>query len=130
MLVPPSLIALAVLFGVNRLVLPRFLRRPAIFWPLNVVNLATALWVYANGFPGMEDQVAVRLLIGTLLLFHIAQNLALRAREQERIDGEPARRRERLMAARHAFEHPVESTESAADAADDDPDGELDKTSR
>lgn len=116
MLVPPSLIGLAVLFAVNRLALPRFLRRPAIFWPVNAVNLAAALWVYANGFPAMEDQTAVRLLIGTLLLFHIAQNLALRAREQERIDSEPARRRERMQAARQVFEQAAEEADPDKDA--------------
>jgi hypothetical protein len=98
MMVPPALIGLAVLFAVNRLVLPRFLRMSSFFWSVNIANLIAALWTYIIGFPGMEDQTAVRLLIGTLLLFHIAQNLALRDRERVRVEGAPDRRVERLKA--------------------------------
>lgn len=98
MMVPPALIALAVLFAVNRLVLPRFLLVFGLFWLVNLADLGAALWIYILGFPGMEDQTAVRVLIGTLLLFHIAQNLALRDRERSRVEGAPDRRVERLKA--------------------------------
>lgn len=98
MMVPPALIGLAVLFAVNRLVLPRFLRVASVFYLVNIADLVAALWTYIQGFPGMEDQTAVRLLIGTLLLFHIAQNLALRERERARVEGEPVRKTERMKA--------------------------------
>jgi len=99
-MIPPELLLLALLFAVNRLVLPRVLEYSAVFWLVNGLDVVGAGYVYVRGFPGMEDQTAVRLLIGTLLLFHVAQNLALRTRERERVALAKKLRDAKLVAAR------------------------------
>lgn len=111
--VPPELFALAGLFAVNRLVLPRFVLVPAVFWLINLLDLAAALAIYAFGMPGLESQIAVRVLVGTLLLFHIGQNFAVRARKRDQQD-EPARRLARLQALK---------VTTQADQDDDEPSG-------
>lgn len=90
---PYEILALAVLFAVNRLVTPRVLTIPAAFFLINALDLIAAIWIYSRGLPGLEDSWAVRLLVGTLLLFHIVQNLALRARAREKQADTAERRR-------------------------------------
>lgn len=122
-MIPPELLLLALLFAVNRLVLPRVLNIGVVFWTINVLDVAAAVWIYARGFPGMEQYLAVRLLIGTLLLFHVAQNLALRHRARVVAELGPALRRERLLAARSHLPDPPGPVAPAApgDPADTDP---------
>lgn len=99
-MIPPELLLLALLFAVNRLVVPRVLQYAAAFWLVNGLDVAAAVYVYVRGFPGIEDQTAARLLIGTLLLFHVAQNLALRTRERERVEIAKKLQHAKLVAAR------------------------------
>jgi len=99
-MIPPELLLLALLFAVNRLALPRVLQNAPVFWLVNGLDVVGAGYVYVRGFPGLEDQAAVRLLIGTLLLFHVAQNLSLRARERERVELAKKLRDAKLAAAR------------------------------
>ncbi len=118
-MIPPELLLLAVLFAVNRLVLPRVLQNAPVFWLVNALDVAGAVYIYVRGFPGMEDQTAVRLLIGTLLLFHVAQNLSLRARERDRVEMAGKLRAARLAAARaHTADSPGPSAEPPGPSAE------------
>ncbi len=119
-MIPPELLALALLFAVNRLVLPRFLRVAPVFWLVNALNLGAAVLIYVRGFPRMEGDVAVRLLVGTLLLFHIAQNLALRSRARDVADLGPGHLRERIRAAHSDL--PDRPAPSGPSAPPDSPD--------
>lgn len=119
-MIPPELLLLALLFAVNRLVLPRVLQNAPVFWLVNALDVAGAVYVYVRGFPGLEDQAAVRLLIGTLLLFHVAQNLALRARARERVELAKKLKDAKLTAARlHAGAPAGDPGGSAEDPAAD-----------
>lgn len=120
-MIPPELLLLALLFAVNRLVLPRVLNIGLVFWTINGLDVAAAVWIYARGFPGMEQYLAVRLLIGTLLLFHVAQNLALRNRARVIAELGPALRRERLLAARSHLPDPPGASPPGPAAPDSDP---------
>lgn len=81
--VPPELIVLAMVFAVDRLLTPRMVRYPAVFWPLVGVDLVGAGYVLILGLPGMEELAVVRWLIGLLLVFHAIQNIAIWNRSRD-----------------------------------------------
>ncbi len=102
---PLELLALAALFAVNRLVVRRFLLVAPGFWALIALDVFAAGYVYLFGVPGLEDGLPVRLLVGTVVVFHIATNFAARARAKDIAENTEERRRVRLKALRGA---PVE----------------------
>lgn len=66
-------------------------RYPALFWGINGLNAAAAVGLLLFG--GGVVQPIVRFLIGLVLLMHLAQNFAVRARwdseaRQERLEEE------------------------------------------
>ena len=66
-------------------------RYPALFWTINGLNAAAAVGLVLFG--GDLVQPVVRFLIGLVLLMHLAQNFAVRARwdseaRQERLEEE------------------------------------------
>jgi hypothetical protein len=90
-----------VLFGLFALVALNYVvprtelarRHPAIFWSINGLDLVAGLAALLFGVPGFDAHPIVRFLIGLVVLTHLAQNFAVKARwdaeaRQERLDAE------------------------------------------
>lgn len=81
---PWEVLALGVVLGINRLATPATYDRPVLFWAIQILNLALAAPLAILGLPGAERFPALGWLIAALLLFHIFQNVSLRARAHTR----------------------------------------------
>lgn len=90
--------------GTNQLVmrLRALQQQAAVFWTLEALNLAFAVWVLWRGLPGFDHQPVVSLVVGLLVLLHGVQNLSVRQRVLADLREEEAEeaRRERADAIR------------------------------
>ena len=69
--------AVAALLGVNNLLfkIPRWHTRRAVFWALQLTNLATIVGLLAVGIPGFSGATkAINWVLGLLLVMHIVSN--------------------------------------------------------
>lgn len=73
---PFDLALLAGLLVANRTVMQE-VRRRAIFWAFQAVNLAAAAWFALVGIAGLEAFPIARWLVAGLLVFHAVQNVAV-----------------------------------------------------
>jgi hypothetical protein len=92
---PWDIAVLTAVLGLNRILVPSSLRRPALFWTIQAVDLTLALLVLVFGLPGLGSIRVAGWLVGGLLVFHVVQNLAMRQAELGRAEREIAER-ERL----------------------------------
>lgn len=79
---PWELVALAALLLANRVLIVRYADRDAVYWPLQVADVAAAGWVAWAGLPGSDHTPVVRWLVAALMVFHVVQNAALRSRQR------------------------------------------------
>lgn len=72
-------------------------RYPALFWTINGLDLAVGLVVLMFGLPGFEGKPLVRLMIGLLVMLHLAQNFQAKTRwaAEDRLDRLEKERAER-----------------------------------
>ncbi len=78
-----SLLALLGVFavmGANQLVMRvgALYARPAVFYPLQAVNVIVGSLVVWFGLPGLEQYVVVGWMVGMLFFLHVVQNNTLR----------------------------------------------------
>lgn len=81
-------------------------RRGWLFWPVQVIDLGVAGAVLWFGLPGFDHVRAVSVVVGLMLVMHVAQNLRARsaiARDDAREEAR-ARSAERARAIRDALE--------------------------
>ncbi|MFT4624712.1 MAG: hypothetical protein ACI8PZ_003371 [Myxococcota bacterium] len=71
--------------------LPWATRTAWVFWPVVLIDLIVGVAVIIGGLPGFEHVRAVSLVVGLMLLFHVAHNLRTRS-EITREDALEARR--------------------------------------
>lgn len=98
------------LMAVNRLLLqlPGWHQRRALFWLVQVVNLAAAVFMIVHGVPELQGLARyANWVIALLFMFHIVQNngrytKARREHKVERVDSE----RDRVLAALKKGEEP------------------------
>ena len=106
------LFAVVILIALNQALmrLPIMRSQRWFFWLTQFVNLGVAAAVIVLGLPGFEHVPPVRVVIGLLLVMHLAQNLRLRMRwDREAREAEEEQRRERAAALRGALESEAES---------------------
>lgn len=70
------LAGLAIFLTVDRAVVPRVVRIPAVFWSFVAVETGLAVAVAVRGFPGVESHLAVRWIVAAVLAMHVVQNLS------------------------------------------------------
>ena len=85
------------------------MRTAWVFWPVVLIDLAVGVYVLVRGLPGFDHVPAVSLVVGLMLVLHVAHNLRsrsllLREDQQEARRQASADRARQLAAALDAAE--------------------------
>ena len=95
--------------------LPWAARTPWVFWPVAFIDLGVAVAVLVLGLPGFEHVPAVSLVVGLMLLMHLAHGLQRRSALLR--DDAQAAAREASRERSRALQQALEAAEGPSDDA-------------